>query len=40
MNEPLVRRTDRDGVAIIELHRPHRKNAIIAPMLAAADMDS
>jgi len=33
MNEPLVRRTDRDGVAIIELHRPHRKNAIIAPML-------
>jgi enoyl-CoA hydratase/carnithine racemase len=33
MNEPLVRRTDRDGVAIIELHRPHRKNAIIGPML-------
>ena len=33
MSEPLVRRTDRDGVAIIELHRPHRKNAIIAPML-------
>lgn len=33
MNEPLVRRTDRDGVAIIELHRPHRKNAIVAPML-------
>ena len=33
MDEPLVRRTDRDGVAIIELHRPHRKNAIIAPML-------
>jgi enoyl-CoA hydratase/carnithine racemase len=33
MNEPLVRRTDRDGVAVIELHRPHRKNAIIGPML-------
>lgn len=33
MSEPLVLRTDRDGVAIIELHRPHRKNAIIAPML-------
>ena len=33
MNEPLVRRTDRDGVAIIELHRPHRKNAIVAPLL-------
>ena len=33
MDEPLVRRTDRDGVAMIELHRPHRKNAIIAPML-------
>lgn len=29
----LVRRTDRDGVAIIELNRPERKNAIIAPML-------
>jgi enoyl-CoA hydratase/carnithine racemase len=33
MDEPLVRRTDRDGVAIIELHRPHRRNAIIGPML-------
>ena len=32
-HEPLVRRTDRDGVAIIELHRPHRKNTIIPPML-------
>jgi len=32
-DEPLVRRTDRDGAAIIELHRPHRKNAIIPPML-------
>ena len=33
MTEPLVRRTDRRGVAIIELNRPERKNAIIAPML-------
>ena len=33
MNEPLVQRTDRDGVAIVELHRPHRKNAIVGPML-------
>ena len=33
MNEPLVRHTDRNGVAIIELNRPHRRNAIIAPML-------
>jgi len=32
-DEPLVLRTDRDGAAIIELHRPHRKNAIIPPML-------
>ncbi len=31
--EPLVKRTNRDGVAIIELNRPSRKNAIIAPML-------
>jgi enoyl-CoA hydratase/carnithine racemase len=30
---PLVRRLDQDGAAIIELHRPHRKNAIIPPML-------
>ena len=33
MSEPLVRRTDRHGVAIVELNRPERKNAIIAPML-------
>jgi len=33
MNEPLVRHTARNGVAIIELNRPHRRNAIIAPML-------
>lgn len=33
MSEPLVRRTDRNGVAVIELNRPERKNAIIAPML-------
>jgi enoyl-CoA hydratase/carnithine racemase len=32
-DQPLVRRTDRDGAAIIELHRPERKNAIIPPML-------
>ena len=31
--DSLVLRTDRDGVAIIELNRPERKNAIIAPML-------
>ncbi len=31
--EPLVRRTDHNGVAIIELHRPERKNALIPPML-------
>lgn len=30
---PLVGRTDRNGVAIIELNRPERKNAIIPPML-------
>ena len=39
MDEPLVRRTDRDGVAVIELHRPHRKNAIIAPMLDELAME-
>jgi enoyl-CoA hydratase/carnithine racemase len=31
--EPLVDRTDRNGVAIVELSRPERKNAIIPPML-------
>ena len=31
--DPLVRRTDRDGVAIIELNRPERKNALVPPML-------
>jgi enoyl-CoA hydratase/carnithine racemase len=38
----LVHRTDRDGVAIIELNRPHRKNALIPPMLdeLAATVDS
>jgi enoyl-CoA hydratase/carnithine racemase len=29
----LVQRSDRDGVAVIELNRPERKNAIIPPML-------
>jgi enoyl-CoA hydratase/carnithine racemase len=33
MDDDLVRRSDSDGVATIELHRPERKNAIIAPML-------
>jgi enoyl-CoA hydratase/carnithine racemase len=33
MSEPLVRRTDHGGVTTIELNRPERKNAIIAPML-------
>lgn len=33
--EPLVRRTDRDGVAIVEMNRPERRNAIIGPMLDA-----
>ena len=33
MSEPLVHRTDRGGVATIELNRPERKNSIIAPML-------
>jgi enoyl-CoA hydratase/carnithine racemase len=38
----LVHRTDRDGVAVIELNRPHRKNALIPPMLdeLAAAVDS
>jgi len=42
MTEPLVRRTDRRGVAIIELNRPERKNALIAPMLdeLAAHVDA
>ena len=31
--EPFVNRIDRDGVAVIELNRPDRKNAIIPPML-------
>ena len=29
MSEPLVRRTDRKGMATIELNRPERKNAIM-----------
>ena len=33
MTDPLVRRTDRNGVAVIELNRPDRKNALVAPML-------
>ena len=33
MTDPLVRRTDHNGVAVIELNRPDRKNALIAPML-------
>jgi enoyl-CoA hydratase/carnithine racemase len=31
--ERLVNRTDRGGVAVVELNRPDRKNAIIPPML-------
>lgn len=30
--ETVVTRTDQDGVAIIELNRPERKNALIGPM--------
>jgi enoyl-CoA hydratase len=30
---PLVRHAVRDGVAIVELDRPHRKNAIVGPLL-------
>jgi len=32
MTEPLVRRIDRNNVAIIEFNRPDRKNALIGPM--------
>lgn len=32
MTEPLVRRTDHNRVAVIELNRPERKNALIGPM--------
>ncbi len=31
-SEPLVRRIDADGVAIIELNRPDRRNALIGPL--------
>jgi enoyl-CoA hydratase/carnithine racemase len=32
-DDALVRRLDRDGVAIVELNRPRRRNALIPPML-------
>lgn len=35
MTDPLVRRTDHDGVAVVELNRPHRKNAMTGPLMAA-----
>ena len=31
----LVRRTDTDGVAVVELNRPDRKNAMTGPLMAA-----
>lgn len=34
-SEPLVRRIDRDGVAVVEMNRPARRNAITGPMLDA-----
>lgn len=33
MSDPVIR-TDADGVATIELHRPERKNAVTGPLLA------
>lgn len=35
MTDPLVRRTDTDGVAVVELNRPDRKNAMTGPLMAA-----
>ena len=35
MSEALVRRTDIDGVAVVELNRPERKNAMTGPLMAA-----
>ncbi|MEM7284739.1 MAG: enoyl-CoA hydratase/isomerase family protein [Actinomycetota bacterium] len=35
MTDPLVLRTDTDGVAVVELNRPHRKNAMTGPLMAA-----
>ena len=35
MSEPLVLRTDTDGVAVVDLNRPHRKNAMTGPLMAA-----
>lgn len=35
MSEPLVLRTDADGVAVVELNRPHRKNAMTGPLMTA-----
>ena len=31
-SDPLVLRTDHEGVAIVELNRPHRRNALIGPL--------
>ena len=39
MSEPLVRRTDRDGVTTIELNRPERKNAIMGPQATGLSDD-
>ena len=33
MTEALVRRIDQDGVAVVELNRPERKNALIGPLM-------
>lgn len=33
MQPQLVQRTDRDGIAIVELHRPERRNAVTGPLL-------
>lgn len=35
MTEPLVLRTDTGGVAVVELNRPERKNAMTGPLMAA-----
>ena len=35
MTEPLVLRTDTDGVAVVELNRPRRKNAMTGPLMTA-----
>ena len=35
MTEPLVLRTDTDGLAVVELNRPQRKNAMTGPLMTA-----